>query len=224
MQSPNVRWRVNIRPESIAMIDYAQLKSERTEFLTAMATYIQSATSAASAMPGALPVLLEMLKWGMAGFKGADVLEGTMDTAIEAAKKMPQDKPDDGKAEADAAKAKAEMEKIQAKSAADLQLLQTKHQQEMQKGQADHQQKLEQQQAKNQGDMQKIMADLKADMQVIGAKLDADMAVEEAQTTFAAAEREIEHNLDLTEQAAAHDNSMTEIRESARARPESNDE
>jgi hypothetical protein len=44
------------------MVDYAQIKSERSEFLMAMSQYIQSASSAAAAHPESQPNLLEMLK------------------------------------------------------------------------------------------------------------------------------------------------------------------
>jgi len=94
MKSPDVKWRVQIRPESIAMMDYAQLKSERTEYLTATATFLQSATSVVQEVPGSLPVLLEMMKWGLAGFKGANYLEGTLDKAIVMASKPQPEEPD----------------------------------------------------------------------------------------------------------------------------------
>jgi len=114
MKSPECRWRVNIKPESIAMVDYAQLKSERTEFLMAMAQYIQSAQAAAQAMPGSLPVLMEMLKWGMAGFKGSEYLEGIMDKAIDMAMKAPQQgEKDDGKAQEGQIKLQIEQLKAQ---------------------------------------------------------------------------------------------------------------
>ena len=211
MQSPDIKWRVNIRPESISMVDYAQLKAERTEFLTAMATYIQSASSAAQAMPGSLPVLLEMLKWGMAGFKGSNYLEGTMDAAIEMAKKQPPEQDKDG--EKEKAAQQAEMGKIQAKAQADLQVIQAKSQAEVQKIQMDNQATLAEINAKNQGDIQKIVADLKADMQIIAAKLNADLNVEAAQSEFAMAERRVEHNDAMTEAAVEHRHTMAQIDE-----------
>ena len=210
MQSPEIKWRVNIRPESIAMVDYAQLKAERTEYLTAMATFIQSANGAVQAVPGSLPILLEMMKWGMAGFKGANYLEGTFDQAIEMAQKAPPPGQDDGQQKAAEAKQQGEMAKIQAKLQADMQLLQAKAQGEQQKEQMDHQHKMEQQMAKNNGDTQKIMADLQADLKIIAAKLDADIQTEEAQSTFAAAEEELQHENNMTEIGADHAVSLAE--------------
>ena len=187
IKSPDVKWRVNIRPESIAMVDYAQLKSERTEYLMAVATYLQSAQAVVQQVPGSLPVLLEMMKWGMAGFKGSNYLEGTLDQAIEMASQPQPEEPDPEQQAAQAQqqleqmKHQFEMEKLQAKAQADQQLIQQKFQMEMEKTQVDHQAKMEQQMAKAQGDVQKIVEDLQADLRVIAAKLGADLQVEAAQ-------------------------------------------
>ena len=218
MKSPGIAWRVNIRPESLAMVDYAQLKAERTEFLNAMATYIQSAQAAVQQIPGALPVLLEMLKWGMAGFKGANMLEGTLDQAIDMAKKGEQQKqqqpdPEQQKAQA---QMQADMAKIQAKSQADMQLMQVKLQGEMQKNMAVHQQKMEQEQTKSNGELQRIMADLQADLQVISAKLSADIQKETSQAANAAAELQVAHELTMAEMEEAHEYAEMETRQQNR--------
>ena len=76
-------WRIQVKPESVAMVDYAQLKEERTAYITALATFMQSAGPLVEMDPGATPVLLEMLKWGLAGFKGSNEVEGVLDQAIK---------------------------------------------------------------------------------------------------------------------------------------------
>ena len=83
-------WRVEIRPESIAMVDYAQMQGERTQYLNAVATYIQSAQTLIKEMPEATPMLIAMLKWGLAGFRGAKEIEGVLDVALEGAQKAVQ--------------------------------------------------------------------------------------------------------------------------------------
>lgn len=211
MQSPDIRWRVSIRPESIAMIDYASIKQESTDFLTAMATYIQSAQAAAKSMPGSIPVLMELMKWGMRGFKGTDYLEGIMDQAIDMAKNAPPEK--DNSQEMQQQAIQAEMQKIQAKSQADLQAIQAKSQAELQKIQMDSQANLAEQNAKNQGDMQKIIADLRADMQIIAAKLDADLQREAAQSEFAVAEVKVGHKANMIEMGTEHEYALEQIEE-----------
>ena len=215
MQSPQVKWRVDIRPESIAMVDYAQLKSERTEFLTAMATFLQSSQAVVQAVPGSTPFLLQLMKWGLAGFKGGEYLEGIMDQAIDhAMKAQPEDKEgDQQKAEQQKVQMEfqMEMQKIQAKAQADMQVQQTKAQGELQRAMADHGHKMEQQQAKAEGDMQKIFADLQADLKVIRTKLGADMQAEESQAVNAAAESQVGHEQTLTEMAQEHEYTMEEM-------------
>lgn len=217
MKSQDVKWRVQIRPESIAMMDYAQLKSERTEYLTATATFLQSATSVVKEVPGSLPVLLEMMKWGLAGFKGANYLEGTLDKAIVLANQPQPEQPDPQQQAAemqmklDQQKHQFEMEKIQTKSQADNMLNQQKFQLQMQQMQADHQQKMEAQMGKNQGDIQKIMQDLQADLQVIAAKLKADVQVEQAQAEGQAGAEQVTFENDVDLAGVQHEYAMQEL-------------
>lgn len=78
-------WRIQVRPESVAMVDYAQLKEERTEYIMALSQYTQSMGPIIEQVPGAMPYMLQLLKWGLAGFKGSQQIESIMDKAIEAA-------------------------------------------------------------------------------------------------------------------------------------------
>jgi hypothetical protein len=201
MKSPDIKWRVDIRPESIAMIDYAQLKQERTEYLTAIATYLQSATSMAKEVPESLPLLLEFMKFGMVGFKGSNYMEGILDQAIDMAKKAPPKQDTQGQEQQAMLQMQmqGELQKIQAKSQADLQSINAKSQAELAKIQMDMQSDLASLQTKSQGDMQKIVADLRADMQIIAAKLDADLQREAAQSEYAVAEETVGHRNRMAE-------------------------
>jgi hypothetical protein len=197
IKSPQSRWRVTIRPESIAMIDYAQLKQERTEFLTAMATYLQSAQAVVQAVPGSLPILLEMLKWGMAGFKGADYLEGTMDQAIQMAQQAPPQGKDDGKAQEGQVK---------------LQIEQMKQQTEQMKIQGD----LQKIQAKAQADLQTTQAKLQGEIAKITADAQRDQSLEDQQSQYALLEIAEELQASLTEIAAQTQSALTIEREQGR--------
>jgi hypothetical protein len=83
-KNANLVWRINVKPESVAMVDYAQLKEERTAYMTALATFMQSSAPLVQQDPKAAPALMEMLKWGLAGFKGSSEIEGVLDQAINA--------------------------------------------------------------------------------------------------------------------------------------------
>ena len=216
MKSETIAWRVNIRPESIAMIDYAQLKQERTDYLMSMAQFVQSASGLIQSTPEALPVLLEMMKWGMAGFKGANYLEGTMDQAIEMAKNAPK-KEDEG-AQKDKAKQEAEMQKFQLQMQLDSQKAQAAMGLEAQKAQASMQLENAKAQnsqqtimAKQQADSRKIMADLQADLELVQAKLQSELKVEEAQSTFASAENVMAHEGKMDEIGFAGEVALDQI-------------
>ena len=201
MKSDDSKWRIQIRPESIAMIDYAQLKSERTEFLTAMATFLQSSQAVIKQVPNSTPILLEMLKWGMAGFKGANYLEGIMDRAIDEAMKAvqnPQPKEDPAKAAAEAAHG-FEMQKIQAKAQADVAVIKQKGQAAMQEEQQDHQNKMSLMQEEFQRDMKLMMEQFNKDVTLVRENLSADIQTEQAQSAYAIEEEVIQHENKMQE-------------------------
>jgi hypothetical protein len=198
------------------MVDYAQLKAERTEFLMSMAQYIQSATGMAQQVPESMPIMLEMLKWAMAGFKGANYLEGMMDQAIELAS-QPAPPQEDPAAQAQQAQQEAErqrqqmemqriqiehqnsLEAIQAKAMSDGQAAQAKAQAQMQQEMLDHQNKMSQESSEHRNEMQKITEEFKADMILVKENLNADVQVEQAQSGFAMAEEELSHENNMTE-------------------------
>ena len=68
-QPESARIRVDIRPESVAMIDHQALKSERTEYMNAVATYLQSAQGIIENDPAAKAFILQLMQWGLAGLQ-----------------------------------------------------------------------------------------------------------------------------------------------------------
>jgi hypothetical protein len=165
------------------MIDYAQLKAERTEFLTAMATYLQSAMTAVKSVPGSLPTLLELLKWGMVGFKGSDVLEGTMDRAIQQAKDAPPAQDEGGGAEAmkmqieqmrqqfdmqdgPTGRTQFELHKMQQKAQADQQMALSSNRVSSRRLRLINARTFAEIEAKSMADSLKIMQDLQADLKL----------------------------------------------------------
>lgn len=160
LRSPDAGWRVTIRPESVAMVDFAQLQSERTSFLNGMATFLQASTPMMEKEPATAPFLLQMLQWGMAGFKGSSEIEGVMDRAIQAttdaaAKKAAEPK----EPSPEEIKLKGEIEKIQTKAQADMAIRD-----------ADLRADNETIQMQHQADMEKIKMESQADLIEIQAK------------------------------------------------------
>lgn len=116
-KSKSLVWRIEVKPESVAMVDYAQLKEERTAYITALATFLQSAAPLAEQSPEAVPILMEMLKWGLAGFKGSQQVEGILDQAINQMQNAQQqgqgqEQPSDAQIKAQMEAQKQEFEKL----------------------------------------------------------------------------------------------------------------
>lgn len=164
----DVLWRVQVRPESVAMIDYAQLKQERTEYINTLALFMQSAAPLAELDQSVTPTLLELLKWGLAGFKGSNQIEGVLDRAIAqamqaVAQKASQPPPPDPKLEAEKMKLQGQMQKMQMDAQMDMQRLQAEMKMEQQKFQME----MAQDQQKHQLEIQKMQMEI----QMLAAKL-----------------------------------------------------
>ncbi len=84
LQSPqDFEWRIEVTSDSLAQIDYSQEKQERMEFLTAMSQFLEKSFMMAQAMPQTAPLLLGLLKFGVAGFRGAKEVEGMIDRHLD---------------------------------------------------------------------------------------------------------------------------------------------
>ena len=196
--------RIDIRSENLGMIDYAKLKNERTEYIGALANFLQTSAPLIQQEPASLPFLMQMLQWSLAGFKGSNEIEGVLDQMIEAAQKKVkagegQDKPDPQK-QLEQMKAQTEMQKIQAKAQADMQLRQQDMQMDIQTAQAVSQSKLMEIQASSQAKMAEINAKLQADLATEEAKMQANIAQSnagaeaEVQKTALTTQMEMEKN------------------------------
>jgi len=162
-------WRIEVRPETIAMVDYDKMRQERGEFIQSVATFLQSASPLIELAPDSMPTLITMLKWAVAGFKGSREIEGTLDQAIEQMQKAAQEakeNPPEEPPSPEEIKAAAEAKKAQ--DAQELEALK-------------HQNAMEMEQAKFQLDTKEILAELQAQLKVIQAEMMAAIQGEVAQ-------------------------------------------
>jgi len=166
IKNPDVaRWKIQVKPETLAMVDYAQLKQDRVEYINALATFLQSAAPLIEMSGQAVPFLMQLMKWGLAGFKGSNEIEGVVDQAIATFEKQMQqgggEKPDP-----EQIKAQAEIQKAQMgiqKAQMDFQMDQQRFQFEMQQAQQEHQFKMIELQTKHQMEMEKLRAGVLAE-------------------------------------------------------------
>ena len=163
--------RIEIKPESVAMVDFAQKQAERTEFLGALSKYLQAATPMMGAQPESTPFVLEMLQWGLSGFKGSKDIEGVLDKAIQAAQEKLEQEQQNPQPDPEQMKAQMEMNKIQGQ----LKLEQLKAQNSMQLEQLKSQAKQAELQGETQRDVINTQANVEADLAKISAELQADI-------------------------------------------------
>ena len=115
---PLRNFRVEVAADSLVQIDEETEKQDRVEFLTAVGTYIGKAAEVGMNAPTLVPLLMELLKFGVTGFKVGKTVEGTIDKALDELKQkmdMAQQQPPqpDPKVQAEQMKAQAEVQKAQ---------------------------------------------------------------------------------------------------------------
>ena len=184
-------WRLSVKPESVAMTDFAQLKQERTDFLMSISQFFQSAGPIIEQEPAAAPMLIQMLKWSLSGFKGSMEIEGVLDKGLEEmeqAKQQPQEEGGNPEAEAAAAEAQEEMQKMQAEQQFEMQKMQAQAQADQQKIQGQMQvqqtkdageQQIEAQ--KHANNLQRIQAELQSKQTEKSGDIQQDMLKEQSQ-------------------------------------------
>lgn len=140
-------WRVDIQATSMAITDYAAVKNERSEFLNSVATFLQSSATVGQGAPQLIPLMLNMLQFGVAGFRVSKDIEGVFDRYIKEfeqeieAKKNAPPQPDP-----EMVKAQQEAQLEQQKAQQELAMKQQEFQMEMQQKQQEFLMEMRQQQ------------------------------------------------------------------------------
>jgi hypothetical protein len=78
--NPMRTFRVEIATDSMLYADEQQEKADRVEFLQATSAFIEKAIQGAQAVPELTPLLMDLLKFGVQGFRVGRTLEGEFDT------------------------------------------------------------------------------------------------------------------------------------------------
>ena len=82
--NPMRTFRIEVATDSMLYQDEQQEKADRVEFLGAVGTYLQKAVEASKAMPAeATPLLMDLLKFGVTGYRVGRELEGEFDTLAD---------------------------------------------------------------------------------------------------------------------------------------------
>lgn len=168
---PLRNFRIDVAADSLVQIDEQQMKQERMEFLQAFGGFLQQALPVGQNAPQMVPVMAELMRFGMQAFKSSRPIEGQLDQALQQMNQMagqPQPNP-----EAEAAQAAAQME--MQRSQAEMQMEQAK---------MAAQQQLEQQKAQLEAQLKQ--AELAAQQQIEQLKAQTQMQIEQQRQAFEA--------------------------------------
>lgn len=204
------RWKITVRPETLAIADYAQLKQDRVEYINGMATFLQSSAPILELEPGSKDMLIQLMKWGLAGFRGSSEIEGVIDSEMEKMRKNPPPpKPDPAemKAKAEMEKMKMEMQMEQQSQQMEMQMQQQKIQAEMQRDQQKFQLEMEKLKMELQFMQQKFQMEIQMKQAELGikvqtAQVEAEAANQEQQAQFEFNTAEREHELAVQKEQA----------------------
>ncbi len=207
-EQENWMWQVEVKPENVALLDYGQIKSERVEFLTAMSQFLSSVTGG-NMPPVVMPFLLELMRWGLAGFKGSQQIEGVLDKAIKAVMeqmKQPQQQPPNPKIEELKLKHQLEMAKQKQKVQAEIAKITAKYEADSKQLQLEHQQDVKLEQVQSNASI--------TEMQLDHAQ---DVELEQVQSGANISEMQLEHNQDMTLEEAQAVLNVAEIQKKLEA-------
>ena len=174
-EKPLRNFRIDIAADSLVQIDESQERQDRLQFMQAFGGFLQQALPVGQASPELVPVMMDLMKYGVQAFKAARPLEGTIDAALEQLKQVAA-QPRENPAAQQAQQAQMMAQAEQAKSQMLMQLEQAKLQQtsqvETMKAQNDQQLEQMKQQFEAQLAQQKIVAE----QQMAKYKADLDAA------------------------------------------------
>ena len=170
---PLRNFRVDIAADSLVMLDENQNKQDRMQFLQAFGGFLAQALPVGQASPQMVPMMMELLRFGMQAFKAARPIEGQIDATLQQLQQAAQQQQPDAQAQGKQAelqqKGQVEQSRMQMESA----LQQAKLQQQMQMEQLKNQTKLQMEQQKQQFEAQLEAMRLQSDQ--AAAKYKADM-------------------------------------------------
>ena len=179
--SPLRNFRIEVDADSLVQLDEQQNKKDRVEFLTAFGSFMREALPIGQQAPELVPMLVQLMKFGIGGFKQAKSIEGTLDVALE---------------------------ELKQKAAASQQNPQQRPDPEMMKLQAQQQLEQAKMQATAQSDQMRVQADAQAaqmkaqlDGQMHQSKIQAEMQLAQMQAQIE--DQKMQHEMAMKAQTAA---------------------
>ena len=174
-------FRIQVDSDSLVQIDENQNKRERVEFLQAMGGFLTQALPMGQQAPELVPMLIELVKFGVGAYKKAAPIEGTIDQAMQQLQmKQQQMATQPPPPNPEVVKMQAEQQFEQMKMQAQAQNEQMKMQATAQADQLRAQADIQVAQAKAQADVQMQQMKLQAESQLEAQKQQYTQAMEQA--------------------------------------------
>jgi hypothetical protein len=168
-------FRIEVTSDSMIYQDEQQEKADRTAFLAAIGQFTQMAMPAAQQAPELVPMLMEMLKFGVTAFKAGKQLEGIIDETADKFREQARN------AEGQPKQIPIEIQKVQMEQQAEMQKLQMQSQLEQQKmastmelEKAKQEYQAQENQLKFQLEEQRNRAQIESQMQLEQMKMDSE--------------------------------------------------
>ncbi len=170
---PLRNFRVDIASDSLVMLDENQNKQDRLQFLQAFGGFLAQALPVGQASPEMVPMMMELLRFGMQAFKAARPIEGQIDATLQQLQQAAMQQQPDGEQQGKQAELQQKGQMEQSRIQMEAALQQAKLQQQMQMEQLKNQTKLQMEQQKQQFEAQ--LEAMKLQSQQEAAKYKADM-------------------------------------------------
>lgn len=202
-KNPLRSFRIEVNADSLVQLDEQAEKEARVEFLTATGGFLEKAAMVGAQVPELVPLIMEMLKFGVTGFKVGKTIEGQFDETAEklkasVAQKAQQPPPPDPEVVKAQQQAQIDAQKMQQEGQIEQARMQQEQMMEAQRMQMEErmtlreqaqQQALEQQRMEAEQRNQMILAQMDAQFQQFKALLEARTKVEVAQIGAVSAEK-----------------------------------
>jgi len=170
--NPMRTFRVEVASDSMLYQDEQREKQDRVEFLSSVGQFLDKATQASQMMPPeATPLLMDLLKFGVTGYRVGRVLEGEFDNVADAIKEQSK-QPKQPKPDPEMMKIQAEMQMFQQKSQLEVQTRATELQNQAQVREHEIQLEAQRNQAQAQLEAQRAEMQARMDAQLAQQKLE----------------------------------------------------
>lgn len=184
---PMRNFRIDISTDSLINMDEAQEKQDRIEFLTAVSGFLEKAVAAGQQAPQIVPLIMDLLKFGVTGFRIGKTIEGEIDdTADQMKQVLAQQQNQPPKPDPEQIKMQADQQAQQQQMQVDMQKKQMEAQVQQQRNQMEAERenmRLQLEQAKHlqQMEFERWKVEKEAETQIIIAQIKANTIVSKQQ-------------------------------------------